>query len=52
MNTPSFCDASSAVAITRYTKPTSSWALFLAAVAVALLAYVVIVQGGSYAVTF
>ena len=48
MNTPSFCDASSAVAITRYTKPTSSWALFLAAVAVALLLYAVIVDGGVY----
>ena len=52
MNTPSFCDAASAVAITRYTKPTSSWALFLAAVAVALMLYAVIVDGGVYAITF
>ena len=52
MNTPSFCDATSAVAITRYTKPASSRALFLAAVAVALLLYAVIVDGGIYAITF
>ena len=49
MNTPSFCDATSAVAITRYTKPAKNKrAIFLAVVAVALLSYITIVQGGVY----
>lgn len=49
MNTTTLCDATSAVAITRYKKPATSRALFLAAIAVALLFCAEIIHGGAYA---
>ena len=55
MNTPSFCDATSAVAITRYTKPAKTKrAFFLTATAIFLStgAFAAISLWSQYAITF